>query len=306
VPDLRERFIELALRPLAGKSPAEDLARGELMERLNHSRPGPKDDSLETATAQLEATSSHLLKNGKQVLLLLVAFTIVLGVMAFSSWRDLVRIDYFYNVLPGNHAPFVAAERELEAKVPEDQQLFLFANSARMGDELRETWRQSCEANLPADPAWLEEYVAAYGFRNRAERDRILEKARRIDAGNGMWDLREAGSRLASSKFRIFDPKSRGSFGPALPVTTDQSFEDAVALMGKAASAPRFETVIPSRMTKRLEMLGRATDLAELADRRMFAGGQRGPGIYINRWTEFWEARAQKLETMQDREGLRR
>ena len=171
MPDLRERFIELALHPLAGKSPAEDLARGELMERLNHSRPGTKDDSLETATARQEAPAGRFLHGGKQTLLMLLAFTALLGAMSYSSWRDLVRIDYFYNVVPGDIGHFdylKAAERELEAKVADNQRLFLFANCETMGEELRETWRQRCEESLPDDPAWLEEYVAAYSFRNRA------------------------------------------------------------------------------------------------------------------------------------------
>ena len=131
------------------------------MERLNHSRPGPKDDSLEMATARIEATSGHLLKNGPLMLLLLVAFAIVLGMVGWRSWKDLLRIDYFYDVLPGFRGGFEAAERELEAKVPEEQRLFLFANNPRFAGELREAWRQSCEAKLPDDPAWLETYVAA-------------------------------------------------------------------------------------------------------------------------------------------------
>jgi len=278
------------------------------MERLNHSRPGPKDDSLETATARLEAPAGHLLANGKQVLLMLVAFTIVLGAVGWWGWKDLVRIDYFYDVLPGYRGGFEAAERELEAKVPDDQRLFFFANSVRFAGELREAWRQSCEANLPDDPAWLETYVAASGVGDRAQRDRIFEKARRIDAGNGLWDLREAGFSLGASKARSITSRPRGLvLGPALPmIITDPPFHGAVALIEKSVSAPRFQTTIPSSTTMRVAMLGRATDMAELSDRRMFGESQSGSGIYISKWDEFWEIRAKELESSQDREGLRR
>jgi hypothetical protein len=307
VPDLRERFLELALRPLAGKSPAEDLARGELMERLNHSRPGPGDDSLETATARLEEVSHGGLKNGRKALLLLLAFTAVLAAVSFSSWRELVRIDLFYNVLPGSHGQYAAAEQELTAKVAEEDRLFLFANSRSIGSGLRSTWWERCRSSLPDDPGWLEEYAVSYGFNDRPVREQILEQARRIDAGNGMWDLREAGACLARSKFKFFNSTHRKAYGPAFPVlTTDEFYKEAIALMEKAASAPRFETRIPSHTMKRLEMLGRASDLAELADRHMFGHDQAGSGINVPRWRELWIARAQELEGAQDREGLRR
>jgi hypothetical protein len=307
VPDLRERFLELAVRPLAGKSPAEDLARGELMERLNHSRPGPGDDSLESATSRLEVASHGWLKNGKWALLLLLAFTAVLGAVSFSSWRDLVRIDSFYHILPGGPKRLAAAERELDSKVADDQRLFLFASSGTMGKELRKAWRERCETSLPDDPGWLEEYAVSAGFNNRAERERILAHARRIDAGNGMWDLREARACMERSKFRYLVSKPRTGFGPAFPVlTTDHIYEEAVALLEKAASAPRFETRIPARNARRMEMLGPASDLAELADRRMFVGDQFVTGNYIPRWVELWEARAHELARAGDREGLRR
>ena len=46
---------------LRGSHPRRIWRGGELMERLNHSRPGPKDDSLETATARLEAPAGRFL-----------------------------------------------------------------------------------------------------------------------------------------------------------------------------------------------------------------------------------------------------
>ena len=277
------------------------------MERLNHSRPGPGDDSLEMATARLEASSGRWRKTGMPVLLLLIAFTAVLGAVSFSSWRDLVRIDSFYDVLPGDPDHLAAAKRELEAKVAEEDRLFLFANNATMGEALRKAWRERHETCLPDDPAWLEEYAVSYGINNRHVRERILEQARRIDAGNGLWDLREAGACLARSKFRYLASKPRTGAGPAFPVlTTDEAFEQAVASIEKATLAPRFETGIPSRNARRLEMLGPASDLAELADRRMFARDQLGTGSYFHRWAEFWEARAHELERAQDREGMRR
>ena len=49
----RLRFIDLVTRLLAGKGAAEDLARGELMDRLAHSSPAEGDDSMEFATARL-------------------------------------------------------------------------------------------------------------------------------------------------------------------------------------------------------------------------------------------------------------
>ncbi|MEK7948973.1 hypothetical protein [Luteolibacter soli] len=306
MPDPYERFIELALRPLAGKSPAEDLARGELMERLNHSRPGPGDDSLEAATARLEGPGGRLWNNGKQVFLLLLVFTVVLGAMSFASWRELVRMDYLYHLLPHEPDHLKAAERELEATVADDQRLFLFANSQMMGEKLREDWRKGYQASLPSDPALLEEYVVQYGFGDGPQRERILEQARRIDTGNGFWDLREAGVCIARSKFKYSNSKPPSGYGPAFPaLQTDEAYDEAVALMAKAVSAPRFETRIPSNTARRLEMLGRATNLAEVADRLMFAEDQRGGGSYPNRWQNLWQARMEELARKQDREGLR-
>lgn len=307
MPDLRERFLELALRPLAGKSPAEDLGRGELMERLNHSRPGPGDDSLETATERLEVIPSGRLKKGRRAFLLLLVFTAVLGAVSFSSWRELVRIDFFYDVLPGSHGAREAAERELTAKVAVEDRLFLFANNSTMGGELREAWHEHCKTSLPDDQGWLEEYAIDPRFNDRPMRERILGQARKIDGDNGLWALREASACLARSKFKYLNSRPRSGFGPAFPVlTTDEPYREAVALMGKAVSEPRLETRVPARNARRLEMLGPATSLAELADRHMFVLDQFGPGNYVQRWGEFWEAGAHELESAHDREGLRR
>jgi len=307
VSDLRERFLELALRPFAGKLHGVELARGELMERLNHSRRGAGDDSLETATTRLEMASGGWLLKGKAVLLILLAFSCVLGVVAYSSWRDLVRIDHFYGILPGDRDPREAAERELKARVAEEDWVFLFANSDTMAHELRKAWRDRCEASLPDDSGWLEEYVVSSGFGSKLLRERILEQARRVDAGNGLWDLREARSCLGRSKFRFFSSRPRPGFGPALPVLApDDLYEEAIPLLETAATAPRFETQMSSRAARRQAMLGPAADLAELADRRMFSGDQRGTGLDISKWQEFWGGRAFELERAQDREGMRR
>jgi hypothetical protein len=312
VPDLRERFLELALRPLAGKSPAEDLARGELMERLNHSRPGAGDDSLESATARLEASSGGWLRNGWQALLLLLAFTTLLGAVSFSSWRDLIRLDHFYYILPGESTSHMAAERDLAAKVSEEDRLFLFSNSGTMGRELRRAWRERCKTSLPDDPGWLEEYAIGSAFDippsgDQSLRERILEQARRIDAGNGFWDLRDVNTCLHRFGFAYRTSKPGKGLGPAFPVlSTAEPYFEAVALLEKAAAAPRFESHIPPRSARRLAMLGPASDLAELADRNILAGSQQSQGAIFLRWRDLWEARAYELERAGDREGLRR
>ncbi|MCW1924238.1 hypothetical protein OKA05_16850 [Luteolibacter arcticus] len=304
--DLRERFIELAIRPLAGKSPAEDLARGELMERLNHARSGPQDESLEVAIAQLEATSALSRKTGVPAFCLLLAFAIVIGLVSLATWRDLVRMDRLYNVIPGRIDHVAAAERELERKVPEDQRIFLFSGHSSMGTEIQRAWHESCKVSLPDDPAWLEEYAFSAGL-SVLEGGQVFLHARRIDPGNGMWDAREATGSLVRSKFKHSSSRPRGAIGPALPVLkTDQPYREAVDHMERASVAPRFESWIPPRTIKRLAMLGPATDLAELADRWMFAGVQWRSGSTFHRWAELWEARAAELERDQDREGLRR
>jgi hypothetical protein len=204
------------------------------------------------------------------------------------------------------------AARELASKVAGERRLFLFANSSWMGHEIRKGWRNRCKTNLPDDPAWLEEYALSTIFdfpppSDESLRGRILEHARQIDAGNGFWDLREANACLDRSGFSYLLSKPRKGLGPAFPeLTLDEPYEDAVSLLEKAAASPRFESYVTPRSARRLEMLGPASDLAELADRNMFAEDQQGRGIVFLRWRDLWEARAYELERAGDRDGLRR
>jgi hypothetical protein len=312
VPDSRDHFIELALRPLAGNPPAEDLARGELMERLNHARPAATDDSLESATQRLISAGAPR-RAGLWAFLALLVSVAVLAAVAVASWRELVRLDVLYRILPWHPDHSAAVEAELAKGRDADQQLFLFANCSVMGAEVREAWRDRCAIALPDDPAWLEEYAAGARMEDRVVREKVLAQARRIDPGNGWWDLWEASLSLGRSRFNYLDSRPPGGrrgglHGPALPPTavTDEAFHEAVAWFERAASAPRLETRIPARTAERLALLGPAEDLAGLAERRFFAFCQQRFHSNTSRWAELWLARARLLEQSNDRDGLQR
>ena len=91
--ETRLRFIDLATRPLAGKGAAEDLARGELMDRLAHSTPAGGDDSLETAIVRLEEKAPAAVWKSAALCFgaVLLLCTLIVPVL-HGSYRELKRL----------------------------------------------------------------------------------------------------------------------------------------------------------------------------------------------------------------------
>src|SRR5690606_6396765 len=127
----------------------------ELMERLNHVPPGGNDDETAAAVARLEAVAPR--KIGRWIAGLMVVFFGVLGTIAFGAWREIERLNHFYD-LPHPGSVSEGVERSLSAGRTADERRFLYANSETLGAEERDEWQDACEAELPDDPAELEEF----------------------------------------------------------------------------------------------------------------------------------------------------
>ena len=305
MPDLRERFIELVLRPLHGKAASEDAARGELMERLNHSRPGSKDDSLEDVTGRLEAAGPVPRSWGHVFFWMVSAFVVLLGFSVAAAWRDAERIDYFYRLLPGD--PAEAVERELSKGRSEEERLFLFANSRELGQNRTSKWMESAWKKLPDDPGWLEDYATAANWGRIPIPAKVLDQAEKIDSDNGLWQVMAARGSARNARagmvMMITGPSKK-----AVPVFDgNDSYRSAVMRFEQAASRSRVESRAPARMAARLALLGPPRDMAGLADRRMLSESQHTLWDRSNyQLDRIWQSRAIELSRSGDIDGLKR
>jgi hypothetical protein len=90
----RLRFMDLATRPLAGKGAAEDLARGEMMDRLAHASAAAGDDTLESATARLEQNPPGGVWKMVSTCFVAVLLLCVVVTLAFAAgYRELKRFN---------------------------------------------------------------------------------------------------------------------------------------------------------------------------------------------------------------------
>jgi hypothetical protein len=299
--EARQRLIDLATRPLAGNQAASDLAQGELMDRLAHARPADVDDSLGVATRRLERKSAppawRIALGFAAALALLGA---ILSPLLRAAWEEMKELNPLYRFFSPHYSHLESWEQRITAGLDADQRLFLLANTNGVGQELQAAWMKAAAKRLPEDPGEFEEFLTTawtsrsggdllYGRTN----SELLEHGRRIDPGNGLWDL------------TVAEMKCRTALKgwPSVKFLNRPDYESAWIGIGRAAASPRFESHIPERTLRRLEMLAPATDLASMVSRKEFASRQRSSALEIEP-IALWLGRAAELESDGDREQL--
>jgi hypothetical protein len=300
----RQRFIDLATRPLAGKQADHDLARGELMDRLAHARPAEGDDLLETATGRLE--ERHAPPAWQTALgfagALALAGLILAGVL-HAAWREMKDLNPLYRFFPLHSTHQEEWEARITAGVEAGRRDFLLANTEGFASEAQEAGYAAAAANLPEDPADFEELMAYYRTSattadpaSRRTVSELMDHAGRIDPGNGWWPLVLA---------QIDNGMARPGGTFASHGTSDLARPDSIwkTIEGAAAQA-RFESHIPKRTARRLEMMGPAEDIAAMVSRQRFAERQRS--LSDSSRGEVWVKGAEELTFVRDPEGLKR
>lgn len=293
----RQRFIDLATRPLAGNPADHALAQGELMDRLAHARPEDGDDLLEAATRRLEektprpAWQSVLGFFGTLVLAAAVLFPVLR-----AAWQEMKELNPLYYLIPVHRDHNDEWEEQLTAGLDEEQRRFLILNTNGIGRETQADWILQARKALPEGPAEFEELILALGS-NALVGDLVTGHGGKIDPGNAVWALYAA---MQDGRTSL-----SGSTTPGYTRISQRSgYERTWKQLGETLLQPRLESHIPGRTVRRLEMLPTVVDLRTMANRRHFAGRQRylsdDSGLALT-----WVARAEELAKAGDREALK-
>jgi len=296
--ETRLRFIDLATRPLAGKGAAEDLARGELMDRLAHSSPATGDDPLEAAIDRLEEKAPAAVWKSAALCFgaVLLLCTLIVPVL-HGSYRELKRLGGSAIGSAGRGSE--EWEERLTAEVDHARRAFLLRNTRAVENDEVVEWFRAAARELPDDPQEFEEFLVDSVLFRRAEAP-FFTKGKEIDPENGLWALAEMSS-LRSHFPPVGMRRRHGSTSPVSP-----EYLRAVALVEEAARAPRIESYLPRRSAARLQMLPPVADLADIADRNsFFARQKRWYQLPVN-LNQIWTLKAEELAHGKDAEGLRR
>lgn len=252
MPDPRFHFIDLVVRPLRGNQKGEELARGELMDRLAHGKPAAGDDTLEVAITRLEAKPSRPARRAGIVIGGLCLLLLVLVPVIRAGYEELVRLNPHYHFL--GHA--IRHQREFENRLTAGlgpaERLFLLANTRSVESSEVAEWQDSFDKQLPGDPGWLEEAILTSEASDPLVRERLDQLGASLDPDNGLWDLLE------------FQHSKR-----------NKPFLEAFA-------KPRIESHLPARTKMRLEMLGPPVTLADQVERNHFLFRQRSWGNFAS------------------------
>ena len=299
----RLRFIDLVTRLLAGKGAAEDLARGELMDRLAHSSPAEGDDSMEFATARLEKKRPGGFRRSSWIALAMVLGIGALAALIFASgYEEMIRLGRgqspYRNYSIGAQE---AWEQRLAQRVDPSKKIFLLSGTRGVEDLEVNRWSSDRFEKLPEDPAEFEELWVGSLKPGTKVPDAFLAHGKRIDPQNGLWALFAAEANVWSS------PGGRGRrLPPGAPFTPPPWYGKSLALLEEALAAPRIETYRPGRTAERLRLLGPSRDLADLADLSVFSQCQFAWTGNSGNVMEIWSARAEELASLKDAEGFRK
>jgi len=299
----RLRFMDLATRPLAEKGAAEDLARGEMMDRLAHASPAAGDDTLESATARLEQhPPGGVWKKAATGFVAVLLLCVVVTLAFASGYREMKRLNGGGGIF-GRLDPDALRgwEERLAKHVDAGQKMFLLGNTQGLIDEEVNQWLQERFLHPPDDPAEFEEIFIGSRRHGTSLPDRYREHGKRIDPGNGLWALIDAAS--SASSFSS-GSRSRSAHPPSSPPTPE--YLKARDLLEEAVNSPRIETYGPRRTAERLRLLGPAEDLAGIAERSSFFIRQKRWGVFGGNVGEIWHERARELASLNDIEGFRK
>lgn len=300
--DARLRFIDLATRLLSGKGAADDLARGELMDRLSHAVPASGDDPMEIAMDRLKAKSpDRFWQSAWFAFLLLAGIVALAGVIFSAGYEEMTRLKRGKSPYRSSVKMQDEWEQRLAQRVDPAKKIFLLSGTRGVQDMDVNRWLGARFEALPEDPAELEELWYELGrMPGSRTPESFLIQSKKIDPDNGLWALLTAeGTATGGGGYR-----SRRA-APGAPFAAPPWYAKSLTELQEALAAPRLETYRARRTAERLRLLGQPRDLAELADLTGFAQRQAVWMGNSGNVMEIWTARAQELASLNDVEGFR-
>jgi len=289
-------LIEKVTEPLADNAERRMAAHAFLGEKFDAAHPG-----MAKATARIEAAGRRKFTLVRKALPWVLAAAALLA--ALSPWIRSIRMGYpIYNMF--SFASSGARMPALPSGLTEEQRLLL--GNLEM-DDLEQ--KRRLHLLVPENPAYYEEYAQA--FVSNSNRSALppdfFETAARIDPDNAYLPYFAAG---LSGKESFTKKKRSGPSPPqrmadgvrlrplALEAEFDikdpAAFEEAIALIAKAAALPGFETYSNPMLVARVQLLPAET-MAEFMRALMYAYSGTSGVLELRNISDLLCARAEQL-----------
>ncbi|MFM2197478.1 MAG: hypothetical protein RLZZ505_910 [Verrucomicrobiota bacterium] len=294
-------LIEKVTEPLADNAERRMAAHAFLGEKFDAAHPGVAE-----ATARIEAAGRRKFPKLRKALPWVLA-ALAVGVVIASHASILSFVHSLYNT--GLFEPWT--KPALPAGLTEEQRLLL-------GDPKVADLEQKRRLHLhaPENPAYFAEYAQGFVSERSALPPDFLETATRIAPDNAYF-LYFAAGRIGKESFT--KKKLSGSSPPQrmvdgvrlrpLPreaefdITDPAAFEEAMALIAKAAALPGFETYTNPMIAARVRLLP-ADTMAEFTRALMYAYGGSSGMIQLRYVADLLCARSEQLSKSGSKEEL--
>ncbi len=277
MPDPAERFLDAATAPLADNAELQVMARRELEECLV----ARDERALAEATDALEKAKPG--RGWKVALSILTAAASIvsLGLLGrMATTIDGVRMVLSplaaMRSLPGQEK----TEARLGKGLSAEQRLLLFGDTSQAdpGERFKALWNSD-----PGNPAYFAEYSIHFiNHHSRLPPD-FLATAAKLDSDNSWFTLLAAGVTAKNSVKQNPSGSTHLKQGipPGFKILDQARLDEAVKLLEKAASQPRFESYQASLMTMRIALLPRQTDFVSQLPHRVHLAGFPSASIQL-------------------------
>lgn len=252
-----DRFIELAIRPLAPNAELQSAAKTDLQMRLadHHA----SSHSITEAADLLEEADRHPRRRYWRPALYVATLLVSLPMLVLP----LLQLRRFAGVnsliTPGAKVPALGID--LTAHLTPEEKLLLRGdfNAVSESDRWKPLWDSDRE-----NPAYLLEYATAYHRQHNSLTPEILAAAARIDPDNAWYSVIQAAekAKIAVKKESPgYYARQRGE-KPTLTVTNAEEFAKALDLLHQASGKPRLSAGSPELMKQRIGLLPERRDFA--------------------------------------------
>ncbi|MGC4014389.1 MAG: hypothetical protein QM755_07720 [Luteolibacter sp.] len=295
MPNSSERFLDDAVDSFTNNPELQIHARRELEERIDPAF--AEDPSWDTAAERLQRHDRKWWR-GKTGFILLILIVAAFFTCYFPGLTDLFNTTKTLSSIGGDYSTdgetSAAARERLSKGLTVDQQLILFGSSSVDSDKLQgqELWERH-----PDDPSYFAAYARSYVGEHKELPPDYLEIASRLDPDNAWFPTFAAatiGSRSVKALPRTEEEK-KARKPKQWEILDPAGLDQAVELLVKANSLPRFEAYGDKLYRERIELIPAAHDFTSYVTRVVIAAGSSNAGGPMQKVVEPIGAHVQRL-----------
>ena|GEM_PF-2026481 len=302
-------FITAAVAPLADDAEIQFAARHQLALTVAAAA-GTRGDSLEVATQRFEIAGAAPGKKFKTVLYACVALVSLAGLISSGlmvrGWVGaayLVRASIFSESLDNSSLT--------DGLTPQEQLLLLGdPTQSEVGEQKKALWDSA-----PDNPAYYADYLSAFLFKEEPWRftpsvstsstmpDDVLEVASRIDPDNAYFTILTA-STAATQALNVLSVTDSYSSPTPTTVVDPAKFDEAIALLERAANQPRWDNYRAAMLRERIPLLPSVVEYSDRLLPMFYLETTKVPTTYLDSLPRAIDCRAAALAAAGDRDGF--